>query len=180
MHNSLPTLEEIVSLTEADEKRTFQSEVAKRRTRLNAGSLRDVENEVAKEVYGSSKLPHLYDEILNHSDTSDELRRLTESKQLRHVRDHLFSLPLDDPRKQKLATEVEKLTVKTPKPSRDMALIPSITIQSYFLMKRSLDSSKPILSIWVFLSRTTTMRRHRSVRALWMTFSVLSWKLRRH
>ncbi|KAH9058809.1 TPR-like protein [Lactarius vividus] len=109
IHNSLPTLEEIVSLTEADEKRTFQSEVAKRRTRLNAGSLRDVENEVAKEVYGSSKLPHLYDEILNHSDTSDELRRLTESKQLRHVREHLFSLPLDDPRKQKLATEVEKL-----------------------------------------------------------------------
>lgn len=56
IHNSLPTLEEVVSLTEADEKKTFQSEVAKRRTRLNAGSLRDVENEVAKEVYGSSKV----------------------------------------------------------------------------------------------------------------------------
>ncbi|KAI9442528.1 TPR-like protein [Lactarius indigo] len=109
IHNSLPTLEEIVSLTEADEKRTLQSEVARRRTRLNAGSLRDVENEVTREVYGGSKLPHLYDEILNHSDTSDELRRLIESKQLRHVREHLFSLPLDDPKKRKLATEVEKL-----------------------------------------------------------------------
>ena len=56
IHDSLPTLEEIVSLTEADEKKTFESEVTKRRTRLNAGSLRDVENEVAKEVYGGSKV----------------------------------------------------------------------------------------------------------------------------
>jgi superkiller protein 3 len=56
IHNSLPTIEEIVSVTEADEKKTFDSEVAKRRTRLNAGSLRDVENEVTKEVYGGSKV----------------------------------------------------------------------------------------------------------------------------
>ncbi len=56
IHNSLPTLEEVVSLTEADEKNTFESEVSKRRTRLNAGSLRDVENEVAREVYGVSKV----------------------------------------------------------------------------------------------------------------------------
>lgn len=56
IHNSLPTLEEIVSVTEADEKKTFDSEVAKRRTRLNAGSLRDVESEVTKEVYGGSKV----------------------------------------------------------------------------------------------------------------------------
>ena len=56
IHNSLPTLEEMVSLTEADEKKTFDREVAKRRTRLNAGSLRYVENEVTKEVYGASKV----------------------------------------------------------------------------------------------------------------------------
>ncbi|KAF8270248.1 TPR-like protein [Lactarius quietus] len=113
IHNSLPTLEEIISLNEADEKKTFDSEVAKRRTRLNAGSLRDVEIEVTKEVYGASKLPHLYDEILNHRNTSDDLRRLTESKQLRHVRNHLFSLPLQDPRKRKLATEIEMLVSGT-------------------------------------------------------------------
>ena len=46
----------MVSLTEADEKKTFDREVAKRRTRLNAGSLRYVENEVTKEVYGTSKV----------------------------------------------------------------------------------------------------------------------------
>jgi hypothetical protein len=55
------------------------------------------------------KLPYLYDEILNHPNTSDELRRQTESKQLRRKRYHLFSLPLDDPMKRQLAIEVEKL-----------------------------------------------------------------------
>jgi superkiller protein 3 len=55
------------------------------------------------------KLPLLYDEILNHPNTSDELRRRTESKQLRHKRDHLLSLPLDDPMKRRLAIEVDKL-----------------------------------------------------------------------
>jgi hypothetical protein len=55
------------------------------------------------------KLPYLYDEILNHPNTPDELRRQTESKQLRHKRDLLFSLPLDDPMKRQLAIEVDKL-----------------------------------------------------------------------
>jgi superkiller protein 3 len=55
------------------------------------------------------KLSSLYDEILNHPNTSDELRRRTESKQLRHKRDHLFALPVDDPLKQQLAIEVKKL-----------------------------------------------------------------------
>jgi superkiller protein 3 len=54
-------------------------------------------------------LPHLYNEILNHPNTSDELRRLTESKLLRHTQKHIFSLPLQDPWKRKLAIEVEKL-----------------------------------------------------------------------
>lgn len=55
------------------------------------------------------KLPYLYDEILNHPNTPDELRRQTESKQLRRKRCHLFSLPQDDPMKRQLAIEVEKL-----------------------------------------------------------------------
>ena len=55
------------------------------------------------------KLPLLYDEILNHPNTPDELRRRTESKQLRHRRDLLFALPLDSPMKRQLAIEVEKL-----------------------------------------------------------------------
>ncbi|KAI0305418.1 TPR-like protein [Multifurca ochricompacta] len=109
IHNSLPILEEVVSLNEADERETFEKEVARRRTRLNAGSPHHIRNEVAQEVYSGSKLPYLYDEILNHPNTSDELRRQTESKQLRHKRDFLLSLPLNDPRKQQLAMEVKKL-----------------------------------------------------------------------
>jgi superkiller protein 3 len=126
IYNSLPILEEIVSLNEADETETLDKEIGNRRKRLNAGSPRSVRNEVIREVYGSSnvcplyplsileftyhyKLPYLYDEILNHINTSDELRRQTESKQLRRKRDHLFSVPLDDPMKRQLAIEVEKL-----------------------------------------------------------------------
>lgn len=124
--NSLPVLEEIVSLNELDEMETLEKEVDNRRKRLNAGSPQVVRNEVIREVYGRSKvwylipvcipafshhykLPFLYDEILNHPNTPDEIRRQTESKQLRHKRDHLFSLPLGDPMKRQLAIEVEKL-----------------------------------------------------------------------
>jgi len=126
IYNSLPILEEIVSLNEADETEMLEKEIGNRRKRLHAGSPRSVRNEVVREVYGSSKvwylipfcvlepthrhkLPYLYDEILNHPNTSDELRRQTESKQLRRKRDHLFSLPSDDSMKQQLAIEVEKL-----------------------------------------------------------------------
>jgi superkiller protein 3 len=127
IYNSLPVLEEIVSLNEADETEMLDKEIDNRRKRLNAGSPRSVRNEVIREVYGNSKvystlyplfalvftyhykLPYLYDEILNHPNTPDELRRQTESNQLRRKRDHLFSLPLDDPMKRQLAIEVEKL-----------------------------------------------------------------------
>lgn len=126
IYNSLPILEEIVSLDEADETETLKKEIDNRRKRIHAGSPRSVRNEVIREVYGSSrvwyllptlrpcihpshKLPYLYDEILNHPSTSDELRRQTESKQLRRKRDHLYSLPPDDPMKRQLAIEVEKL-----------------------------------------------------------------------
>jgi superkiller protein 3 len=119
-------LEEIVSLNEVDETETLEKEVGNRRKRLNAGSPQSVRNEVVREVHGRSKvwylipvcilafiyhhkLPFLYDEILNHPNTPDELRRQTESKQLRHKQDHLFSLPLEDPMKRQLATEVDKL-----------------------------------------------------------------------
>ncbi len=126
IYNSLPIIEDIVSLNEADETERLKKEIDNRRTRLHAGSPRSVRNEVIREVYGSSKawyliplcilalthhykLPYLYDEILNHPNTSDELRRKTESKQLRRKRDLLFSLPLDDPMKQQLAIEAEQL-----------------------------------------------------------------------
>ncbi|KAH9978973.1 TPR-like protein [Lactifluus volemus] len=111
IHDSLPILEEVVSLIETDENETLEREIARRRTRLTTEprSPQEVKNEVVREVYGDSMLPLLYDEVLNHPNTSDELRRWTESKLLRHKRDHLFSLPLNDPKKRQLAIDVEKL-----------------------------------------------------------------------
>jgi superkiller protein 3 len=40
-----------------------------------------------------AKLPGLYENILNHPNTSDQLRRDTESKLLRHRQRYLYALP---------------------------------------------------------------------------------------
>ncbi|OBZ66566.1 Superkiller protein 3 [Grifola frondosa] len=93
IHNSLPILEEIVSLHEREEEAMLQAEVSKRRMRLGAPSLEQIQREVGLEVLGSSRLPNLYNEILNHPNTSDELRRATESKLLRHKQRYLYALP---------------------------------------------------------------------------------------
>lgn len=41
----------------------------------------------------SYQLPALYEGILNHPNTSDQLRRTTESKLLRHRQRYLYALP---------------------------------------------------------------------------------------
>jgi hypothetical protein len=66
VYNSLPILDEIVSLVEADETETLEKEIANRRTRLNAGSPQSVKNEVVREVYKGSKVSYssLYLQIL--------------------------------------------------------------------------------------------------------------------
>ncbi|OSX66640.1 hypothetical protein POSPLADRAFT_1131824, partial [Postia placenta MAD-698-R-SB12] len=53
------------------------------------------------------QLPHLYDEILNHPNTSDELRRTTESKLLRLKQRLLNALPAAQ--KAKVAAELDEL-----------------------------------------------------------------------
>ncbi len=63
-------------------------------------------------VNSMQQLPRLYNEILNHPNTSDDLRRETESKLLRMKQTHLFSIPADSKNKDKkarLAAEVEEL-----------------------------------------------------------------------
>ena len=59
IYNSLPILEEIVSLNEADETETVDKEISNRRKRIHAGSPQSVRNEVIREVYGSSKVWYL-------------------------------------------------------------------------------------------------------------------------
>ncbi|TFY78330.1 hypothetical protein EWM64_g5681 [Hericium alpestre] len=112
VQNSLPVLEEIVSLLEKDEQETIEQEMKKRRTRLNAGGPEEIKREVGREVYSASKLPVFYNELLNHPNTSDELRRSTESKLLRHKRQFLQALPSSGEKaeiKKQLMTEVQEL-----------------------------------------------------------------------
>ncbi|KAF8070280.1 TPR-like protein [Lyophyllum atratum] len=93
IHQSLPHLEEIVSLLEIHEEETIKKEVEKRRTRLGAAGPELVKKEVGREVWGTSKIPLLYNEILNHPNTSDELRRLTDAKLLRYKERYLYAIP---------------------------------------------------------------------------------------
>lgn len=54
IHNSLPTLEEIVSLTEMDEEETIKKEVDRRRMRLGASRPEKIKVEVRWEIWESS------------------------------------------------------------------------------------------------------------------------------
>ncbi|KAG6854057.1 hypothetical protein C0991_011035 [Blastosporella zonata] len=93
IHHSLPHIEEIVQLVEVQEEETLRKEVDKRRTRLGAPSLEILKNEVGREIWGPSRLPSLYEEILNHPSTPDDLRRITDSKMLRYKQRYLKAIP---------------------------------------------------------------------------------------
>jgi superkiller protein 3 len=56
VHNTLPTLEEVISLTEAEEEGVFRREIEKRRTRLGASSPEQLRKEVFKEISTESKV----------------------------------------------------------------------------------------------------------------------------
>lgn len=110
--NSLPILEEIVELLETYEADTIKAEIQKRRTRLNAPPADELKKQVGLEVWAKSKLPHFYNEILNHPKTSDDLRRQTDSKLLRHRQQYLYALPLTGelaPVKVKVCAELDGL-----------------------------------------------------------------------
>ncbi|KAJ8488191.1 hypothetical protein ONZ45_g14045 [Pleurotus djamor] len=108
VHNTLPTLEEIVSIIEAEESSFIEKEIAKRRTRLGAPSLDVLTKEVKTEVLLESELPKLYDEISSHPNATDEVRRAAEAKVLRRKLDLLQSLPSSSQREQ-LKDDVDKL-----------------------------------------------------------------------
>jgi superkiller protein 3 len=124
INNSLPVLEEIVSITERDETKLIESEVSKRRQRLGAPPPEQIRKDVDQEVLGSSKvrqlqacrvlmltselqLPALYEEISNHPSTTDELRRSTEGKLLRLKLRHLNALSASKAPEQKASVRKE-------------------------------------------------------------------------
>ncbi|KAF8629945.1 hypothetical protein AX15_003181 [Amanita polypyramis BW_CC] len=96
IYESLPTFQEIASLMEANEEDLVRKEIQKRRTRLGAPSLEQLQKQVGEEIWGSSRLPVIYAEITNHPQASDHLRREAESKLLRYKYRYLCVLPDGD------------------------------------------------------------------------------------
>ncbi|RCI11693.1 hypothetical protein L249_7575 [Ophiocordyceps polyrhachis-furcata BCC 54312] len=85
------TYESIVRIVEDAEKKRINKLIGERRTRLGA-VLTDVTVEVKREVYGQSKLEHLYRQLINWT-AHDEVRRTYEEKVLQYCYDRLAVLP---------------------------------------------------------------------------------------
>ncbi|KIY73049.1 superkiller protein 3 [Cylindrobasidium torrendii FP15055 ss-10] len=109
IQNTLPVIEEIVSIIEREEGEGLKREVDRRRTRLGASGPEQLKKDVGIEIWSKSKLPLLYNEITNHPRTSEEVRRQTENKLLDFKKNYLFALPPTSPEKKRLFTEVEEI-----------------------------------------------------------------------
>jgi superkiller protein 3 len=55
------------------------------------------------------QLPALYNDILNHPNTSDELRRATESKLIRYKQQLFLALPTTDPEKRQVGVQLDEM-----------------------------------------------------------------------
>ncbi|KAJ4468236.1 TPR-like protein [Lentinula aciculospora] len=112
IYNSLIVIEELISILEGDEANYTQKEFEKRRTRLNAGSADQIRKEIGREVWGKSRLPSLYNQVLDHPNTDDILRRQTDSKLLRYKHQYMISLPASGEtmkKKEEVIKEIEGL-----------------------------------------------------------------------
>lgn len=69
IHNSLPLIEEIVTLLEKEEDMEISKEVERRRMRLGAGKPEEIRNEVGCGVWSVSKARAFYNEFLYLADT---------------------------------------------------------------------------------------------------------------
>ncbi|TKA59699.1 hypothetical protein B0A55_11813, partial [Friedmanniomyces simplex] len=83
----------LVEITEEEEAQRIKQEINERRTRIGA-RLGQVTNDVKREVFGSSKLEGLYQELINWSN-DDEVRRQYEEKLLERAYEGLVILPAD-------------------------------------------------------------------------------------
>ncbi|KAF8557962.1 superkiller protein 3 [Imleria badia] len=109
VHDSLPIIEEIVSIIERDEEVFVKNEFDKRRTRLGGPSPDQLKKDIGVEVWGTSRLPSLYQEVLNHPNTSDELRRSTEAKLIVYKQKSFYALPTTSSEKATLGKELDEL-----------------------------------------------------------------------
>ncbi|KAF4589274.1 Superkiller protein 3 [Ophiocordyceps camponoti-floridani] len=85
------TYEAITRIVEDAEKRRINTLIGERRTRLGA-TLVDVTLQVKREVYGQSRLEHLYRQLINWT-SDDNVRRVYEEKLLQYCHDRLLFLP---------------------------------------------------------------------------------------
>ncbi|RFU80762.1 superkiller 3 [Trichoderma arundinaceum] len=86
------TYESIAHIVETFEKKRINTLIGERRTRLGA-KLSEVTLEVKREVYGQSKLEHIYRQLINWT-TDDDLRRSYEEKLLQYCHDRVAVLPI--------------------------------------------------------------------------------------
>lgn len=97
------TYESIALIIEDFEKKKIKSLIGERRTRLGA-RISEVTLEAKREVYGQSKLEHLFGQIINWT-SDDELRRNYEEKLLQYCYDRLLTYaagPIKDQERQKV------------------------------------------------------------------------------
>ncbi|GAA97836.1 uncharacterized protein L969DRAFT_96178 [Mixia osmundae IAM 14324] len=95
IHDSMPVLEEIIRILEKAERNRIEAEVMQRRQRL-AGPVTSAEQTrraVDREILAVSDLPRYYATLLDQHSATDESRRQTESKLLRHKHALLIALP---------------------------------------------------------------------------------------
>ncbi|TFB07263.1 Superkiller protein 3 [Trichoderma ghanense] len=85
------TYESIVLILEAYEKKTINTLIGERRTRLGA-TLTDVTLEVKREVYQKSNLEHYYRQLINWT-TDDDVRRNYEEKLIQYCYDRVAVAP---------------------------------------------------------------------------------------
>lgn len=85
------TYESIAHIIETFEKKRINTLIGERRTRLGA-KLSEVTLEVKREIYGQSKLEHIYRQLINWT-TDDDIRRSYEEKLLQYCHDRVAVLP---------------------------------------------------------------------------------------
>ncbi|PHH59364.1 hypothetical protein CDD81_3345 [Ophiocordyceps australis] len=85
------TYETIAHIIEDYDKKRINTLIGERRTRL-AAVLSDVTTQVKREVYGQSKLEHIYRQLIDWTN-NDEVRRCFEEKLLRYCYDRLLVCP---------------------------------------------------------------------------------------
>lgn len=93
--DSLKITQKVIGLVEYVEQDLIEKEAEKKRMRIEgAGKSREVlRNEAGASIWSNSKLPTYYEQVLSHTDASNEERRDAEAKLLRYQLRLLLALP---------------------------------------------------------------------------------------